>query len=151
MLGEQIGMNSAVADQCVARQLRKTVFRKYVLATLVVALAGCAGDSGNRAPVNDLSAQGHATAGRKHLSLLQAHSRTVHRGHAMPLRGKPDPVSSLTVTGHQHLAGRQQAIRLVMQKSVGLGAVLEAWLGKALVPKIHARQVFKWFIAACGG
>ena len=57
MLGEQFGMISALADQRVAGKLRKTVFRKYVLATFVVALAGCASDSGNRAPVNDLNAQ----------------------------------------------------------------------------------------------
>lgn len=65
----------------------------------------------------------------------------------MPLCGKPGPVAPLTVTRHQHLAGRQQAMGLVvMQKRVGLGAVLEAWLGKALVPKIHACNWLSWFI-----
>lgn len=62
MLGERFGMDSALADQRVARKLRKMVLRKYVSATVVVALAGCAGDSGNRAPVNDLSTQSSAAS-----------------------------------------------------------------------------------------
>ena len=60
MLGEQVGMSHAHAGLKGAGKLRKPVFTKYVLATLVVALAGCASDSGNRAPVNDLNAQSQA-------------------------------------------------------------------------------------------
>ena len=57
MLGERVEMIHAHAGLEGSGKLRKPVFRKYVLATLVVALAGCASDSGNRAPVNDLNAQ----------------------------------------------------------------------------------------------
>ena len=60
MLGEQVGMIHAHAGLKGAGKLRILVFRKYVLATLVVALAGCASDSGNRAPVTDLNAQSQA-------------------------------------------------------------------------------------------
>ena len=62
MLGEQFGMIHAHAGLKGAGKLRKLVLRKYVLATLVVALAGCASDSGNRAPVTDLNAQSQASS-----------------------------------------------------------------------------------------
>ena len=60
MLGEQVGMIHSCLKG--AGKLRKPVLRKYFLAALVVALTGCASDSGNRAPVNDLNAQSQAPA-----------------------------------------------------------------------------------------
>ncbi|MEI6115474.1 MAG: peptidoglycan DD-metalloendopeptidase family protein [Burkholderiales bacterium] len=62
MLGEQFGMIHAHAGLKGARTLWKLVIRKYVLAKLVVALAGCASASGNRAPVTDLNAHSQASS-----------------------------------------------------------------------------------------
>lgn len=62
MLGEQVGVISGCADLTGGMKSRKSVFRKYVLAMLVVALAGCASDSGNRAPVTDLNAQSQSSS-----------------------------------------------------------------------------------------
>jgi hypothetical protein len=80
-------------------------------------------------------ARGHAALRRQPGRLGQAHGRTVHRQHGVALLGQPDAVAALAVARQQHPA-RRPARRLLSQKGIGLQAILEAGLGKTLIPEL---------------
>ncbi len=72
---------------------------------------------------------------------LQAHRRHIDRGDVVALLCQPDPVAALAVARQQHATAGLQARCLLPHKGIGLGAIFEAGLGKALIPKIHGAVV----------